>query len=36
MNIIYRQIKEEDKETINDLYEKLLEDHGGSVGMVLE
>lgn len=33
MNIIYRQIKEEDKETINDLYEKLLEDYGSNVGM---
>lgn len=32
MKIIYRQIKE-DKETINDLYEKLLDDHGSSVGM---
>lgn len=33
MKIIYRQIKEEDKETINDLYEKLLDAHGSSVGM---
>lgn len=33
MNIIYRQIKEEDKETINVLYEKLLDNHGASVGM---
>ena len=33
MKIIYRQIKEEDKEAINDLYEKLLDDHGASVGM---
>jgi hypothetical protein len=33
MKIIYRQIKEEDKEAINDLYEKLLDNHGASVGM---
>lgn len=33
MNIIYRQIREEDKDTINDLYEKLLDDHSASVGM---
>lgn len=33
MNIICRQIKEEDKETINSLYEKLLDDHGASVGI---
>ncbi|MCI8384714.1 MAG: hypothetical protein HFJ33_07695 [Clostridia bacterium] len=33
MNIIYRQIREEEKETINDLYEKLLEHHSASVGM---
>lgn len=33
MNIIYRKIKKGDEEAINDLYEKLLDDHGGSVGM---
>lgn len=33
MNIIYRKIKEEDKSTINDLYEKLLDDHGCNVGI---
>lgn len=33
MNIVYRPVKETDKEIVNDLYEKLLDDHGGSVGM---
>lgn len=33
MNIIYRKIKEEDKEAINDLYEKLLDDNGCNIDM---
>lgn len=33
MNIIYRQIKEKDKEVVNDLYEKLLKDHASNVGI---
>lgn len=33
MNIVYRSVKEEDKEIVNDLYEKLLDNHGSSVGM---
>lgn len=33
MNIIYRKIKEEDKETVNNLYEKLLDTHGCNVGI---
>ena len=33
MNIIYREIQEEDKEIVNDLYEKLLDDHGRNVGI---
>ena len=33
MNIIYRKIQEEDKEIVNDLYEKLLDDHGCNVGI---
>ena len=33
MDIVYRQIRKEDIETINDLYEKLLDDHGSNVGI---
>lgn len=33
MNIMYRQIKQEDKEHVNDLYMKLLNNHGSNVGM---
>ena len=33
MNIMYRRIKQEDKEQINDLYMKLLNNHGSNVGM---
>lgn len=33
MNIIYRQIKKDDKNSVNDLYEKLLKDHGSNYGL---
>lgn len=33
MNIMYRRIKPEDKEHVNDLYMKLLNNHGSNVGM---
>lgn len=33
MNIMYRRIKPEDKEQINDLYMKLLNNHGSNVGI---
>lgn len=33
MDIMYRKIKEEDKEIINDLYEKLLDNHGCNIGL---
>lgn len=33
MNIAYRQIKKEDKNSVNDLYEKLLNDCGCNYGM---
>lgn len=33
MNISYREIQEKDKESVDDLYEKLLTDHGSNVGI---
>lgn len=33
MTIIYRQIEEKDIDSVNDLYEKLLTDHGNNVGL---
>ena len=33
MNISYRKIKEKDKDVVDDLYEKLLTDHGSNVGI---
>lgn len=33
MNIIYRQIEKEDEDSVNDLYQKLCDDHGSNVGI---